>query len=455
MSLFNIKNVHAEFYGAEFIDNIYMSKYEYSTGTTYYQKAKMMKNSYNEPVYCIDPFSLFDEGAQYTRNDNVNNMDPYTIDRIKKIAHFGYGYGNHTDPIWYAATQMLIWREANSNIGRFYFTDTLNGNEITILENEMNEIKNLVTYYNLDLFQAKEYEVLENSSLAIVTGEIINYYTTDSENITIRNNTVGVWRLKEGYHEIKFTRKENINNRPGYMYSAPNCQSLLERGDLEDKEAILKVHVHKSKITINKLDKDTNSTTPQGEASLDGAVYGIFNKSTNKKIKELTINNNQATIEGISSGSYYIKEITPGIGYELNEEQYDFILNTSNYIVDIDVKNKVIEKKIVINKQYGEINNLSSESDIVFDIYNYKNELVKTIVTNEEGKAEVILPYGKYKIVQANTTPGYNKNKPIDINIENKEEETIELVDYKIEVPNTSSKRSIILLLIGILFIIL
>ena len=455
MSLFNIKNVHAEFYGAEFIDNIYMSKYEYSTGTTYYQKAKMMRNSYNEPVYCIDPFSLFDEGANYTRNDNINNMDPYTIDKIKKIAHFGYGYGNHTDPVWYAATQMLIWREANSNIGRFYFTDTLNGNEITILENEMNEIQKLVSYYNLNLFNDNVYEVLENSSLGIYTGEIINYYTTDSENIKIRNNTVEVWRLKEGYHEIKFARHENINNRPGYMYSAPNCQSLLERGDLDDKEVILKIQVYKSKITVTKLDKDTNTTSPQGEASLDGAVYGIYNKSNNKKVKELTITNNQATLEGLSGGAYYIKEITPGIGYELNEEQYDFILNTSNYIVNIDLNNKVIEKKIIINKQYGEINNLSPESDIVFDIYNSNNEIIKTIVTNEEGKAEVILPYGKYKIVQANTTPGYNKNNPIDINIEDKEEKTIELVDYKIEVPNTSSESNIILLLINILLVIL
>ena len=431
-----------------------MSKYEYSTGTTYYQKAKMMRNSYNEPVYCIDPFSLFDEGANYTRNDNVNNMDQYKIDKIKKIAHFGYGYGNHTDPAWYAATQMLIWREANSNIGRFYFTDTLNGNEISILENEMNEILTLVDQYNINPIPTDVIEVLENGSKSLVTGPIINYYTVDNtENIIIRNNSIGIWFLTEGYYEFTFTRHENINNRPGYMYSAPNCQSLLERGDLDDKEAILKVQVYKSKVTINKTDKDTGSTTPQGDASLDGAVYGIYQGED--LIQEVTINNNQAIVEGLGPGTYYIKEITPGKGYELDEEQHDFKISLKNYNIDIDLTNKVIEKKIKINKQYGEINNLSPESDIVFDIFNSKNELVNTIVTNEQGEAEVILPYGKYTIKQANTTPGYKINNPIDININNNEEKTIELIDYKIEVPNTHSERNIILLLIGILLLIL
>ena len=458
MSFLNITNVYAEdttFYGAEFIDNIYMSKYEYSTGTTYYQKAKMMRNSYNEPVYCIDPFLLFDENASYTRNDNVNNMNPYTIDKIKKIAHFGYGYGNHTDPKWYAATQMMIWREANSNIGRFYFTDTLNGNEITILTDEMNEIEYLINLYNVNPISNDPYVLLENSSMGINIGEAINYYVSNSNNITIRNGTLAIKDLQEGYYEFTLTRYENINNRPGYMYSAPNAQSLLERGDLDNKELTLKVEVYKSRITINKVDKDTNDTIPQGDASLDGAKYGLYKKRNNQLIQEVTIENNQGIIEGVTYGDYYLKEIEPGEGYELDENQYDVKITFTDFYIDLNLQNQVIKKKVIINKQYGEVNNLSPESDIVFDIYNSKNEIIDTVVTNEQGEVEIVLPYGKYKIVQLNSTPGYKSIEPLELNINNNEDETIELIDYKIPVPNTHSEESIIIRLLELLLIVL
>ena len=458
MSFLSITNVHAEnttFYGADFIDGIYMSKYEYSTGTTYYQKAKMMRNSYNEPVYCIDPFLLFDENAQYARNDNINNMDIYTIDKIKKIAHFGYGYSTHTEPKWYAATQMLIWRTANSNIGRYYFTDTLNGNEISILEDEMNEIERLVNLYYLNPLSDTPYTLLENSSMAISVGEAIDFYISNSENVQINNGKISIKNLQEGYYEFILTRYENYNNRPGFMYSAPNVQSLLERGDIDNKEIILKVDVKKSVITITKEDQDTNNTTPQGDASLDGAKYGLYKKRNDSLIQEVTIKNNQAIIEGLTYGDYYIKEISPGEGYELDENQYDITISFRDYIVDLNLKNKVIEKKIIINKQYGELDNLLPESDIVFDIYNSKNEIIETIVTNESGEAEIILPYGKYKIVQINSTPGYQKINPIELDITNKDDEIIKLVDYKIPVPNTHSEESIINKLLKLLLIIL
>ena len=458
MTFFNILNVHAEsttFYGGDFIDGIYMSKYEYSTNTIYYQKAKMMKNEFNEPVYCLDPFNLFDENATYTRNDNVNNMDYYTKETLKKIAHFGYGYKNHTEPKWYAATQMLIWRKANSNIGRYYFTDSLNGNEITILENEMNEIQSLVNYYNVDLIGNNTYTMLENSSLSIGNNSVIMEFTSNSENVVIRNNRISVINLKEGYYEFPLTRKLNINNRFGFMYSAPGAQSLIERGDLEDTNLLLNVQVYKSRINITKLDNDTNDIKPQGEASLDGAIYGLYNSRNDELIEEITIENNHAQIEGLLSGNYYIKEISPGEGYELDNEKYEFNISTKNYEVNLELKNQVIKKNIIINKKYGETNNIQPEKDIVFDIYNSKDELISTIVTNENGDAEITLPYGKYKIVQANSTPGYKKVDPISIEINNNEQETIELIDYKIEVPNTHSEKSITPLIISILLLLL
>ena len=85
-------------------------------------------------------------------------------------------------------------------------------------------------------------------------------------------------------------------------------------------------------------------------------------------------------------------------------------------------------------------------------LYDKNNNLVSTITTDKLGLAKVTLPYGHYKIVQANTTEGYTMIKPFDIFIDDiTKDYTYTINDYKIpkeetpkeeisiEVPNTST----------------
>ena len=120
----------------------------------------------------------------------------------------------------------------------------------------------------------------------------------------------------------------------------------------------------------------------------------------------------------------------------------------------VNFYNKVIEKKITIKKQFGEENDMSPEKNIDFEIYDKNNKLVKTISTDDEGKVTVTLPYGTYKVIQKNSTNGYQKVEPFTITVDKNDEETIELKDYKIPVPNTyTSKRINIILIIIMLFL--
>ena len=107
----------------------------------------------------------------------------------------------------------------------------------------------------------------------------------------------------------------------------------------------------------------------------------------------------------------------------------------------IVLENKVIEKKIVIKKEYGEGNYFLKEKNIFFNIINNKGEIINTITTNEEGIAEITLPFGEYQIIQVNTTEGYSKIDPMLIKITDDKEEIIELKDYKIAVPNTHTEN--------------
>ena len=71
-----------------------MNKYDYNTHITYFQKARFFrKTGTNEFAYCIEPFSTFNENASYETTTNPYNLTPSQMDRIAKIAHFGYGYG--------------------------------------------------------------------------------------------------------------------------------------------------------------------------------------------------------------------------------------------------------------------------------------------------------------------------------------------------------------------------
>ena len=445
----NITKVNAEeatFYEGEFIDDIYMSKYEYSSNTIYYQKSRVFRKlDTNEFVYCVEPFNFYVDGSIYETNDHVNYLSDNQIERIKKIAHFGYNYGNHTDIKWYAITQMMIWKEAGSSLGDFYFTDTLNGNRIEPFNSEIEEIESLILYYDINPISSDTvYKLMEDKSMAIVVNKDIEKYHIDSNNVSIKNGNIEIKNLKEGYYEFTLTRDESENN-PIIFYQSPNSQTLMSFGGINNKSIVLKVEVEKGNITIHKTDEETGNT-PQGEAELNGAVYGLY--KGRRLIKEITIENNEATITNPDYGNYTIQEITPGKGYTLDEEKYPVTIDFNNIHIDLELTNKVIKKNIKIIKKFEEDNNLLGEENVEFEIYNNKNELINTIKTNELGETEIILPYGTYLIKQINTKNGYQKVDDFNITIDNEEEETIELIDYKIPVPDTYSKKKNILLLL-------
>ncbi len=434
----NVKAESAKFYEGEYIDGIYMSKYQYSTQTIFYQKARFFRKvGTNEYAYCIEPFAFFNESANYESTLNPNNLTNEQKDRISKIAYFGYGYENHRDIKWYAITQFMIW-QTSDNSGEYYFTDSLNGNRVDYFREEINEINYLIDKYNqLPSIANKEFTIVENWNFSIDDEfDVLKYYKTDNKDLTIHNNTISLNKLKEGNYSFNLFRNENKRDKPIIFYQSNDSQNLMKTGDLNQINTSFKVKVIKTKLELTKLDKDTNSIIPSGNAKLDGAKYMLYDKNM-KEIKELTITNNKAYLENLYFGKYFLKEITPGEGYTLDNNIYEININKDNNNINLQLTNEVIKKKIIINKKFGENNSFHNEKNIEFDIYDKFNNYIKTIKTNELGIAEIILPYGEYTFIQKNTTTGYQKVNPFEIIINNTDEETIELKDFKIPVPNT------------------
>ena len=450
-------DVHAEtFYEGEYIDGVYMNKYQYSTKTIFYQKARFFrKSNTNEPAYCIEPFAFFNENVQYESTLNPYNLTENQKDRISKIAYYGYGYSNHQSPEWYAITQLMIWQEAD-NGGDYYFTEGLNGNRINRYQDQINEINYLINSNNIKpSFNNQEYTIVENTSLVINDdNNQINKYHSNNENITINNNKLEIKGLSKGEYTFQLYKNNHIHQAPQIFYQANGTQNLVKLGNIEDDIIAIKINSIKTEIEINKLDKDNESIIPQGEAQLDGAIYNIMNKNY-EVINEVKIENNNYIIEDIPFNKYYIQEKEPGIGYTLDEEIYEVNINKDTPKVTLYLKNKVIESTINIHKTYD--NNLNEEN-ITFNIYNKNNELIKDITTNENGITSITLPYGTYTIKQVNSTEGYYKTDDIVVSISNTDNINLELYDEKIEieVPNTSTNiyRNIIIKILSLLLIL-
>lgn len=394
-----------------------MNKYNPANGRIDFQKARFFRRrDNNDFAYCIEPFEYFDESYSHETVDIPNNPSIEKLDRIKKIAHFGYGYPNHTDVKWYAITQLMIWQAADQT-GDYYFTNGLNGNRLNLYQNEIDEINYLIDLYDkLPSITNQYYTIVQGKELILEdTNNVIKFFQTNDP-IEKVDNKIIIKNAKEGENQYTLFKNDNIYNKPLIFYQSNNSQNLIQTGDLETKKISFKVNVIKTNIEITKIDKETQEIIPQGDAQLDGAIFELFNND-NKKINEYVIENNQIIINNIDFGQYYIKELIPGKGYQLNSEKYYFEISKENPKASIIVENKVIKKTITIDKKYGENNNFQPEKNIQFNIIDKNNEIIKTIETDTEGKASITLPYGSYRVSQINTTAGYNKVEDFYINI--------------------------------------
>lgn len=444
------KNVYAEtntFREAEFIDKIYINKYQYSTNTIYYQQARFFRDKSGYYTYCIEPFIFFKDGSNYQETKSPRNLTKEQIDRIHKIIYFGFGYKNHKDYTWYVSTQLLIWKTSAPNDGDYYYTKTLNGERIYTFDYQINEINQLINNFDNEIpIKNKTITLVEGTTKEITIGNSLEFYSTENKEIELKDKKIIIKNLEEGEYTITLKRTiEPMSHIPISMYEATDSQNMVRKGDLDPREISFKVKVIKNHIDIEKLDEDTKETNPQGEAKLDGASFELRDESNNL-IQTIEITNSKARINNIPFGKYYLKEIKAGNGYKINDKVYEIVLSENNPNDQLQVTNKVIEKKIIIQKLYGEKESMKPEANIDFEIYNTKKELIRTISTNEEGIVETILPYGEYKIMQINSTDGYQKINPITINVTDDEEQTIKLEDFKIPVPDTKSNNNSILL---------
>ena len=204
-------------------------------------------------------------------------------------------------------------------------------------------------------------------------------------------------------------------------------------------------HVKIGKITVNKTDAETGTCTPQGNATFNNTKFEITNNSTNPIVyggrtiakgsvidtKTLTNGACNATFENLPYGTYIVKEIAVGEGYNLNTTEKTITIPTdNNYNLTTTYANTAIKGKVTVNKidaDTGSCVNTGALSfaGVTFTITNdstnpiyyggssiAKNAVIDTKVM-AEGDCSVTfenLPYGTYIVKETKTSEGYHLN---------------------------------------------
>ena len=172
-------------------------------------------------------------------------------------------------------------------------------------------------------------------------------------------------------------------------------------------------------LTVTKTDAETKSA--QGDATLAGAVYGIYNNG--KLVDKYTTDKNGSfkTSYYVCGNNWTLKEIEPSEGYLLDETEYHIGAEAKKYTlennsVSIGVTEDILKGKIAIIKHTddGSTKIETPEVGAEFQVYlkssgNYakaKESERDTLICDEYGFAETKdLPYGTYTVHQ---TKGWN-----------------------------------------------
>ena len=185
----------------------------------------------------------------------------------------------------------------------------------------------------------------------------------------------------------------------------------------------------KFNVTVTKTDAETG--TAQGDASLAGAVYGIY-KGEELIDTYTTDGNGQFTTDYYVCGNdWSIREISPSEGYLLDETIHHVGAEPELYSVELnstanDVNEQVIKGKIAIIKHTddGETQIETPEEGAVFEVYlksansyaDAKDSERDLLTCDENGFAQTKdLPYGIYTVKQTSGWEGRELMKPFDV----------------------------------------
>lgn len=235
----------------------------------------------------------------------------------------------------------------------------------------------------------------------------------DGYSKTVKTNSKGEFELTD-----LFPGSYTVTEITDSKYETQKSQTVkVESG--KTATVTFKNVLKKWNLTVTKTDAETKSA--QGDATLAGAAYGIYNNG--KLVDKYTTDKNGSfkTSYYVCGDNWTLKEIEPSEGYLLDETEYHIGAEAKKYTIEnnsisMGVTEDILKGKISIIKHTddGSTKIETPEKGAEFQVYlkssgsyaKAKKSERDNLVCDEYGFAETKeLPYGTYTVHQ---TKGWN-----------------------------------------------
>ena len=186
------------------------------------------------------------------------------------------------------------------------------------------------------------------------------------------------------------------------------------------------------KFTVEVTKQDSETTSAQGNATLAGAVYGLY-KDGELADTYTTDENGYFKTKEYVCGNYTVQEISPSEGYLLDKTVYSVGAEAENYFIEhnplsMTVTEDVIKGNIAMIKHSddGSTQIETPEVGAEFEVYlkssgsyaNAKDSEKDCLVCDENGFAQTKdMPYGIYTVHQTKGWEGTEFIADFDVNI--------------------------------------
>ncbi|MBP3339072.1 MAG: cell wall anchor protein [Lachnospiraceae bacterium] len=410
-------------------------------------------------IYKADGTKVYDKGAVVEENlvtgsdgkailtdlhlgtyviSETSSIDGYTINTTPQTVELTYG--NQSEEVQYEAVNVINTRQKAEV--KVYKVDSETKNSLVGGE---------YTLYAADDIQNHVGEVIVSKHTAlqtVSTGENgMVCYTVD---LPIANSYyIMETKAPEGY-----IRDTEAVYRFMFEYMAETEEKAVFSHAFSNDRTTAKIRIHK-------LDRELNEPVSQGNATLEGAVYGIYARdniihpdgvtgivfSADELVATVITNDKgEASADNLYLGNYYIKEIQPSMGYLLDETEYDVVCGyEGDMVVEVSRSRNVYETVMKQSFQLIKIadNGIDTEATLLeaagFKAYlksslsvnkegSYDFDNANPIVIGENGETELFtdekghlttipIPYGDYVVVESTTPHNMVTIRPFEVSI--------------------------------------
>ena len=366
--------------------------------------------------------------------------------------HIGFFWGEASDDdvMWHSGTEPSSGNQISEitpkTPGSFYILikiEPLQPKEYTVTLTKTSADVSITQGNSAYSLAGATYNVYKGTS---GTGSVVATFTTDAAGHATLSTPLedGTYSVKEVTPPKGYKLDEKI-----YTFTINGADTSLS---VEDEPGTLT-------LKLKKRDSQTGST-PQGNASLAGAVYQVSYQLGGQTVtEELTsdASGNLGTLEGIPFGTVTVKELSAPEGYRLDTEVHTYTVDGSQLTGDVyeleatDLEEDVQRGGLTIQKLDSETGTTpqgdASLEGISFEIVNNSQNTVvvngntaqpgqvaMTITTNASGVAttgENALPYGEYTVREVSTNDSMLQTFTEEISVTISEDG--QMLEYEVE----------------------